>query len=242
MIKRLVCDYFIIGSGAAPLAFLDTLLTELPNKKLIVVDKKARPGGQWVDAYDFVHLHQPSIVYGITSKALEGNWAKLLFTKFMLPWQHRASKEELLTYFQEFVTAKCQSGQVEYFPECVYDFDQELDMKSATFTSLDGQQSYSVEIREKLINGVQGECIIPSLNPPAFPVDTGINLMTPNEIYAMQQLSRMPNFVKMLKMHAWVRKGQWIVILLFLVRGKQPWTRWSFCKRLWGLRPLTFRG
>jgi len=182
--KNLVCDYLIIGSGAAPLAFLDTLLTELPGKKVILVDKKVRPGGHWVDAYDFVHLHQPSIVYGITSKQLEGNWAKLLFSKFTLPWVHRASKQELVDYYQEFVEEKCKSGQVEYFPECVYDLKKKLDDDNkTTFTSLDGQQSYTVEVRDKLVNGVQGECIIPSLTPPGFSVDKSIQLLTPNELY-----------------------------------------------------------
>jgi len=183
--KRLVCDYLIVGSGASPMAFLDTLLTELPDKKVVLVDKKVRPGGHWVDDYDFVHLHQPSIVYGIASQQLEGNWAKLLFTKGMLPWVHRASKQELLDHFQKFVDSKCESGQVEYFPECVYDFSQTMDenTKVVTFESIDGKETYEVEVREKLVNGVQGECIIPSLNPPAFPVDENIKLMTPNQVY-----------------------------------------------------------
>lgn len=183
--KRLVCDYLIVGSGAAPMAFLDTLLTELPETKVVLVDKKVRPGGHWVDDYDFVHLHQPSIVYGISSKQLEGNWAKLLFTKGMLPWKHQASKQELLDHFQKFVDSKCQSGQVEYFPECVYDFNQPTDenAKVVTFDSIDGKERYEVEVREKLVNGALGECIIPSLNPPAFSVDKTINLMTPNQVY-----------------------------------------------------------
>lgn len=192
MMKNLVCDYLIIGSGAAPLAFLDTLLTELPDKTVIMIDKKARPGGHWVDDYDFVHLHQPSLVYGITSKQLEGSWGQLFFTKFMLPWKHRASKQELLEYFQEFVDEKCQSGQLKYFPECVYDFDQASDSKTATFTSIDGMKSYTVEIRDKLINGVQGECIIPSLSPPTFHVDNGIKLMTPNDVFELQQSGSKP--------------------------------------------------
>ena len=158
---HLVCDYLVIGSGAASLAFVDTLLEEMPDKKVVLVDKKSRPGGHWVDAYDFVHLHQPSIVYGIASKSLEGSWVRLLLAKFTLPWNHRASKPEILTYFNKFVDSKTASGQLQYFPECAYDFDRELDTCdtnssscSATFASLDGKLSYSVEIREKLIDGV----------------------------------------------------------------------------------------
>jgi len=66
------CDYLFIGAGAASLAFVDTLLVEQPACRVIVVDKHAVPGRQWVDAYDFVHLHQPSVLYGVQSKQLEG--------------------------------------------------------------------------------------------------------------------------------------------------------------------------
>ena len=44
------CDYLVVGSGAAPLAFVDTILAEMPSAKIVIVDKKAAPGGQWVDA------------------------------------------------------------------------------------------------------------------------------------------------------------------------------------------------
>lgn len=184
--KHLVCDYLVIGSGAAALAFLDTIFVELPDKKVIIVDKKPRPGGHWVDDYDFVQLHQPSVVYGLASKQLEGNWLKLL-SRFMLPWKHRASKKELLDYFQEFVDSNSARGRLQYFPECAYDLEQKLDGKNANFASLDGKISYTVEIRDKLVNGVQGECVIPSLTPPAFSVDAGINLMTPNQLFELLQ-------------------------------------------------------
>ena len=42
--KELECDYLIIGAGAASLAFVDTLLTELPDSKLIIVDQKSTIG------------------------------------------------------------------------------------------------------------------------------------------------------------------------------------------------------
>jgi len=187
---HIITDYLVIGAGAAPLAFIDTLLQEMPAKKVILVDKKSAPGGHWNDDYDFVKLHQPSIVYGLSSKALEGSWMKLILMKAMLPWKHRASKAELLTYFGDFVDSKVVSGQIQYFPECVYDFDQEIgngtDSITTTFTSLDGKIKHTVEIRDKLINGVNGECIIPSLSPPTFPVDERINLVTPNDLYMMK--------------------------------------------------------
>ena len=180
----LECDYLIVGAGAAPLAFIDTLLTELPETKIILIDKKAAPGGHWVDAYGFVRLHQPSIVYGISSKQLEGNWLKLLLTKFMLPWKHRANKQQILTYFGDFVNEKVASQQVTFYPNCVYNFetnnekhdssttistttsttittDNNQDDGMYSFSSVDGSVTYKVKVNVKLINATDGECIIP---------------------------------------------------------------------------------
>jgi cation diffusion facilitator CzcD-associated flavoprotein CzcO len=63
-------DYLIIGAGATGLAFADTLLQELPDVHITLVDERTKPGGHWVDAYPFVALHQPSAIYGVNSLAL----------------------------------------------------------------------------------------------------------------------------------------------------------------------------
>merc|ERR1712176_362333 len=89
-----------------------------------------------------------------------------------------------------------ESEQVSYFPGCVYDLKQEKSTTTSNtvkFTSLDGQQSYDVEARDKVVNGVQGECVIPSLSPPSFAVSEGINLMTPNQLFALQQILQGPS-------------------------------------------------
>ena len=63
-------DYLIIGAGAVGLAFADTLIDEDPNCHITLVDKHAKPGGHWNDAYSFVALHQPSATYGVNSMAI----------------------------------------------------------------------------------------------------------------------------------------------------------------------------
>jgi len=190
--KLLECDYLVVGAGAAPLAFIDTLLTELPESKIILIDKKEIPGGHWVDAYGFVHLHQPSLVYGLASKQLEGNWLKLMLSKFMFPWKHRANKDEILTYFGKFVSEKVISQQVDFYPSSIYDFEKgengshfsDVDGHSFHyFSSVDGTLSYKVKVNEKLIDGTQGACIIPHDSPLQFPVDEDARVMTPNQIY-----------------------------------------------------------
>src|SRR5688572_6488928 len=62
-------DYLVIGSGAAGLAFADTLIAET-DAHVTIVDRQGKPGGHWNDAYPFVTLHQPSAFYGVNSLEL----------------------------------------------------------------------------------------------------------------------------------------------------------------------------
>jgi len=181
----LECDYLIVGAGAASMSFIDTLLTELPETKIILIDKKAAVGGHWVHAYDFVRLHQPSLVYGIASKQLEGNWMKLMLMKMTFPWNHRANKKEILKYFGGFVKEKIDLNQLDFYPNCVYDFHASggNDSSNHAFRSVDGSKSYEVKVKHKLIDATPGECIIPCESPLQFPVDDGVQVMTPNQIY-----------------------------------------------------------
>ena len=75
-IKKLETDYLVIGSGAMGMAFVDEMLFgsskygNNQNTKFIIIDKHAKPGGHWNDAYQFVTLHQPAAFYGVNSKQL----------------------------------------------------------------------------------------------------------------------------------------------------------------------------
>ena len=176
------CDYLVIGAGAASLAFVDTLLIEQPACRVIIVDKHAVPGGQWVDAYDFVHLHQPSVLYGVQSKQLEGWWPSLLL-RGKLPWKHRASREEVLDYYAR-VCAGWPKDRVQFFFDCEYDFTREAEGdRIHRFAQLDGSQAFTVEVGVKLVNGVLGECKVPSQCPLPFPV-SDVKVITPNDLVA----------------------------------------------------------
>ena len=138
---------------------------------------------QWVHDYDFVKLHQPSVVYGVQSKKLEGNWMASLLLRRMLPWEHRASKSEILHYFGSVLGKWTDAGSVQFFGACSYQFSSPPDQEGAhTFTSLDGLRRYSVRVRHKLVNGVNGECIIPARSPLPVPVSSGVSMITVNEL------------------------------------------------------------
>ena len=66
-LQAIDADYLIVGSGAAGMAFADTLLDE-SSARIVMVDRHHGPGGHWNDAYPFVRLHQPSAYYGVNSK------------------------------------------------------------------------------------------------------------------------------------------------------------------------------
>jgi NAD(P)-binding Rossmann-like domain len=183
--RMLLTDYLVIGAGAASMAFVDTLLTEQPNATVVIVDKHEHPGGHWNDGYGYLHLHQPSLLYGVSSTQLEGNWLKLVLLKGTLPWRHRASKDEILMYYRTLMNQWVSSGRVEYFPLSVYDFAHHgTDQNQVhTFRSLDGKHVQKVKVSAKLVNGIVGECKVPSRTPPAFPVADEITVLTPNQVY-----------------------------------------------------------
>ena len=107
-IKKLECDYLVIGSGATGMAFVDEIIHNSRNIKVIPVDKRAKPGGHWVDAYPFVRLHQPAAWYGVNSKSLGNGGADL------------ASKAQILAYYEQVIDELKSTGRLSYYPQCEY--------------------------------------------------------------------------------------------------------------------------
>src|SRR3954469_20770523 len=62
-------DYLVVGAGASGMAFVDAVLAN-SDARVVLVDRRHRPGGHWLDAYPFVRLHQPSANYGVNSRPL----------------------------------------------------------------------------------------------------------------------------------------------------------------------------
>ena len=62
-------DYLVVGAGALGMSFVDTLI-EHSDADVVMVERRHRPGGHWLDSYPFVQLHQPSRYYGVDSTPL----------------------------------------------------------------------------------------------------------------------------------------------------------------------------
>lgn len=112
-------DYLVIGAGAVGLAFVDTLLDEMPDVHITLVDRHARPGGHWNDAYSFVALHQPSAFYGVNSTDLGDNQLDRHGpNQGLFPL---ASGAEISAYFEALVNRRfLPSGRVAYLPLSEY--------------------------------------------------------------------------------------------------------------------------
>ena len=212
----MVTDYLVIGAGAASMAFVDTLLTANDDVSVVMVDRHAQPGGHWQDAYGYVQLHQPSLLYGVSSVPLEGSWWKLSLLQGTLPWTHRARRDEILSYYRRLMDQWIASRRVQYFPNCSYDFSTENNIDSHEtvheFTNLQTQERHTVRVREKLVNGVLGECRVPSQTPPNFPVDDSVSLITPNDLYIPTKQTMPPP-----TQHSNSRHSSWLISLF------SPW-------------------
>src|ERR671935_814938 len=67
--RQIETDYLVVGAGASGLAFVDALIGRA-DVDVVIVDRRDRPGGHWLNAYPFVRLHQPSATYGVDSREL----------------------------------------------------------------------------------------------------------------------------------------------------------------------------
>jgi hypothetical protein len=174
-------DYLIVGAGAVGLAFADTLLDEDPDCHITIVDKHAKPGGHWNDAYPFVALHQPSATYGVNSMELcpdrrdtSGHNAG------MFPLAPHA---EILSYYSRLMSERLlPSGRVEYLPLTEY-AGRENGSHSAR--GILSGEAHTITVRRKLVDGTWFKTSVPATHKPCFEVAEGARLAIPGELPAL---------------------------------------------------------
>ena len=101
------CDVCIVGAGIAGLNALFVASRYLSrDQKVILVDRRPRVGGMWVDTYPYVRLHQPHPMF------TAGN---IKWTLGQDP-SYLATKGEVLDHFQHCLNVIKQRVRVdEYF-------------------------------------------------------------------------------------------------------------------------------
>src|SRR3954469_10436192 len=102
-------DYLVVGAGATGLAFTDALVEEA-DVDVTVVDRRAAPGGHWVDAYPFVRLHTPSAYYGVSSLALGED--RIDDVGENAGYYERATGGEVMEHFAQAAARLARTGRV----------------------------------------------------------------------------------------------------------------------------------
>ncbi|MCF8208735.1 MAG: NAD(P)/FAD-dependent oxidoreductase, partial [Rhodoferax sp.] len=166
-------DYLVIGSGAAGMAFVDTLISET-EAHVTLVDRHGKPGGHWNDAYSFVTLHQPSAFYGVNSMELGTRRKDTRGTNRGM--YELASGPEICGYFDRVMNQHLlSSGRVDYHPMCNY-------LGDGQFESLLSGQRTQVTVRKKVVDANYSSPSVPSTHTPKFAVAEGVRLVPPNAL------------------------------------------------------------
>ena len=157
-------DYLIVGAGAMGIAFADELFTLKPNVKLTIIDRRAKAGGHWNNAYPFVRLHQPAAFYGVNSLKLGNGGTDL------------SSQSELLSYYEKVMDKFKASGRVEFLGQHNYLGNGRV----ADLLNPDHIITY--KINERLVDASYMKVEVPSTHAPKYTIDDGVTLMPLNEL------------------------------------------------------------
>ncbi|RKQ69693.1 hypothetical protein DES40_2497 [Litorimonas taeanensis] len=181
--KTLKTDYLIIGSGAVGMAFADELLLQSDDTDIIIVDRFAKPGGHWNNAYPFVTLHQPSQFYGVSSKELsQGLRDQVGLNKGL---GDLASGSAILAYFDDVMRHTfLPSGRVRYFPLC--SVEGEIDSAQTQNGLVEFRHCLNGDIyqvqAEKIVDATYLKTTVPSTHTPNFTYDEDVRFMPLNDV------------------------------------------------------------
>lgn len=179
--QMITADYLVVGAGAMGMAFTDVILAET-DATVVMVDRHAKPGGHWNDAYPFVRLHQPSAFYGVNSlplgtdrKDTQGSNAGLY---------ELASGAEVLAYFDHVMHRQfLPSGRVQYFPMCDYVGSEGVGSGIVgRFVSLVSGETFEVAVTTKVVDATYMNVSVPSVRPPVYEVAAGVMCRPLNDL------------------------------------------------------------
>ena len=173
-------DYLVVGAGAAGMAFTDSLIND-SDADVVMVDRRARPGGHWNDAYPFVRLHQASAFYGVNSRVLGTDAIDEVGPN--AGYYHRATAGEICDYFYRVLEEHLlPSGQVRFFGMCDYVGDAS---NGHRFVSrLTGEET-TVRVKRKLVDAKYLETAIPSTHTPSFTIDPSVSFIPVNGLVSL---------------------------------------------------------
>lgn len=154
----LSCDYLVVGAGATAMAFVDELINN-SRSTVVMVDTRAKPGGHWNDAYDFVRLHQPAALYGVNSRKLGTGGPDL------------TSKYQILAYYETVLASLAATGRLAWLPHTRHQGG------GRCLSLLEGGRETLVTVRRKVVDGTALATRVPATHPPNYEVGPGVSLV-----------------------------------------------------------------
>ena len=161
------CDVCIVGAGIAGLNALFAASRYLSrDKKVILIDRRPRVGGMWVDVYPYVRLHQPHP----------------MFTAGNIAWtigkdpSYLATKGEVLDHFQHCMDVIRERVQVdEYFG---WDFESEEEANGIVRVTARAADGRMLAVEAKRLIKAYGLGITP--NEPLAISSTRVHSVSPD--------------------------------------------------------------
>ncbi|WP_322936484.1 NAD(P)-binding protein [Nocardioides bizhenqiangii] len=178
---ELETDYLVVGAGAAGMGFADSLL-DSSDADIVVVDRRAAPGGHWLEAYPFVRLHQPSGWYGVGAVSLGED--RIEQTGPETGWYSRASGSQIVDYFAGVMRDRLlSSGRVRFLGLAEH-------LGDGRIRSLEDGREHDVHARRAIVDATYTSSPTPESSPAPFQVEDGVRLVTPGGLAALGDLGR----------------------------------------------------
>ena len=175
--REVETDYLVVGAGASGMAFVDTLVANT-SAEVVLVDRRHRPGGHWLDAYPFVRLHQPSAYYGVESRPL--GYDRIDEDGPNAGFYERASAAEICDYYARVLDENLlPTGRVQFLGMSEHRGGNGEGHRIVSL--LDGSETV-VRPRRRLVDATYVQSEVPSRHVPAFGVDEGVRLLAPNDL------------------------------------------------------------
>jgi hypothetical protein len=175
--SKLETDYLVVGAGALGMAFVDSLI-EHSDADVVMVERRHRPGGHWLDSYPFVQLHQPSRFYGVDSTPLGQDRIEPDGTD--AGFYERASGAEICGYYDEIMRHQfLASGRVRFFPMCDY-------VGGRRFRSRVTDQVTDVTVRSRVVDATYMASRVPATDPAPFDVVDGARCVPVGELATLR--------------------------------------------------------
>ena len=183
VVREVETDYLVVGAGASGMAFVDTLVANT-DAEVVLVERRHRPGGHWLDAYPFVRLHQPSAYYGVESRPLGGDrvddegpnagfYERAGAAEISAPTTDTCSTRKLLP-----------TGRVRFFG--MSDHRGSSGEGHVIVSLLDGSETL-VRPRQKFVDATYVQSEIPLRHVPTFAVEPGVRLIPPNGLVDLSE-------------------------------------------------------